>query len=428
MALIECSECGGKLSNHAKACPHCGCPAPAAVKPAEPQATPPPIEASTPKTVPDQWYYQDGSQIHGPLSSHQLAELAAHGSLRPEHRVRKGTDGHWHMAGEVKGLHFAPAPQAHGIQAVTTAPPPLPAHHEPATHPIESPVSAIILSDGDTAAVEPAPPLPAHQEPLAQNHDAQSLAPPAVPTTAAPRRPWFHYAWICLGCTLLLTTANWGTLGNQGLLVSLALCGYGLLDKFVLSRTRPAIEHPMLKWIGVGAFAAWILCSVISQFKDPSIPSDPRLAVPLAVKPTFREQKALFGRNQYSLELIVYHKAGRSISGEYTIRAFGDVSGEGGESNEHGKNFVFKAVQNEAPGETEGVKCSFAIENATAKKGGVSLKDVEGTSQLTLAVQFRPAPGETRWKDSSWVFRFDNGHFVEYGTVEDFLRDHKSFK
>ncbi len=26
MALIDCSECGGKLSDKASACPHCGCP------------------------------------------------------------------------------------------------------------------------------------------------------------------------------------------------------------------------------------------------------------------------------------------------------------------------------------------------------------------------------------------------------------------
>ena len=26
MALIKCSECGGTISDKAKACPHCGCP------------------------------------------------------------------------------------------------------------------------------------------------------------------------------------------------------------------------------------------------------------------------------------------------------------------------------------------------------------------------------------------------------------------
>ena len=26
MALTHCHECGGQISNHAEACPHCGCP------------------------------------------------------------------------------------------------------------------------------------------------------------------------------------------------------------------------------------------------------------------------------------------------------------------------------------------------------------------------------------------------------------------
>ena len=130
MALTKCNECGGKISDHAKECPHCGCPVVAVVKLAESQNTSPPIEASTPKIVPEQWYYQDGSQIRGPLSSHQLAELATHGSLRPDHRVRKGTDGHWHMASEVKGLRFATASQTHGSQAGAAVPPAMPAHSE----------------------------------------------------------------------------------------------------------------------------------------------------------------------------------------------------------------------------------------------------------------------------------------------------------
>ena len=70
MALIECVECQGKVSDHAKACPHCGCPVTAATMPAESQATPA-----------------------------------------------------------------------------------LPAHHEATPHPVGTPVSAVILSDGDAEAV-----------------------------------------------------------------------------------------------------------------------------------------------------------------------------------------------------------------------------------------------------------------------------------
>ncbi len=99
-----------------------------------------------------EWYYHDGTKEHGPLLPRQLAELAARGVLRPGHRVRKGADGKWHLASEVKGLAFAAIVQPKpGIAAAKASPPPLPARQEPATHPIDKSTPAIILSDGDTA-------------------------------------------------------------------------------------------------------------------------------------------------------------------------------------------------------------------------------------------------------------------------------------
>ena len=40
-----------------------------------------------------EWYYHDGTRLHGPLSAYQLVGLAARGVLRPDHRVRQGADG-----------------------------------------------------------------------------------------------------------------------------------------------------------------------------------------------------------------------------------------------------------------------------------------------------------------------------------------------
>ena len=51
-----------------------------------------------------EWYYHDGSQVHGPLSPRQLADLAARGSLRPDYRVRKGSEGIWHLASQSRYL------------------------------------------------------------------------------------------------------------------------------------------------------------------------------------------------------------------------------------------------------------------------------------------------------------------------------------
>ena len=89
-----------------------------------------------------EWYFHDGTKVHGPLSPHQLAELAAHGSLRPDHRVRKGSDGKWHLASQVKGLTFAsPGPPPPAIETAQTCPPPLPAHHTPTAQIIAEPVA-----------------------------------------------------------------------------------------------------------------------------------------------------------------------------------------------------------------------------------------------------------------------------------------------
>ena len=89
-----------------------------------------------------EWYYHDGTNAHGPLSSHQLAELAARGSLRPDYRVRKGSEGKWHLASQVRGLTFAsPGQPPPVIEATQASPPPLPAHHEPAAQSIVGPVA-----------------------------------------------------------------------------------------------------------------------------------------------------------------------------------------------------------------------------------------------------------------------------------------------
>lgn len=266
MALIDCTECGGKISDHAKACPHCGCPVPAATKPAESQATPPPIEPSTQEAAPDQWYYQDGSQIHGPLSSHQLADLATHGALRPDHQVRKGTNGHWHRASEVKGLHFAAAPPGSGVHVARIVSPPLPAHGgppaqrgpQPATNaqPRTDPAPAVILLDNGPAVTATRASL------SGQPSYAPPIASPAPTTATAPRRPWLLYAAICLGCTFVLCVLS-RTLCACGLLAALVLGGYGLADKFIISAARPAVSHPKLRWLAIGLFVAtpfvWII-------------------------------------------------------------------------------------------------------------------------------------------------------------------------
>lgn len=112
---------------------------------------------TTKQSTPDQWYYHDGSQVQGPLSARQLADLACRGSLRPDHRVMKGSDGKWHLASQVKGLRFAPPAQPLGaVEAVAASPPPLPAQ-EPITHPLDPPDSALGAPKSAAEMIQPAP-------------------------------------------------------------------------------------------------------------------------------------------------------------------------------------------------------------------------------------------------------------------------------
>ena len=110
---------------------------------------------TTQKTATEGWFYSDGTQIHGPLSSRQLADLAVCGQIRRDYPVKKGNDGHWHLASQIKGLVFTPVPRTDaGIATVNVQPSPVPAHREPMIHPTEALASAIVLSDGRTAGVE----------------------------------------------------------------------------------------------------------------------------------------------------------------------------------------------------------------------------------------------------------------------------------
>ena len=50
------------------------------------------------------WFCKVGDKKVGPLSADQLKTIAAQGQLRPEHMVRRGSEGPWVPAGRVKGL------------------------------------------------------------------------------------------------------------------------------------------------------------------------------------------------------------------------------------------------------------------------------------------------------------------------------------
>lgn len=64
-------------------------------------ATEPAIPANMPSSI---FYYQANGVIVGPLDVYQLRQHAKRGTLRPDSMVKKGEDGKWVSASQVKGL------------------------------------------------------------------------------------------------------------------------------------------------------------------------------------------------------------------------------------------------------------------------------------------------------------------------------------
>lgn len=210
----------------------------------------------------------------------QLADLACRGAIGPGYRVRKGADGKWHLASQVKGLSFAPAPQSN--PALATSPPPFPACQHPSVQILDNPI--LVTSDSDDGVIQ------LTMADILSGSDDGSICPecggsvngrvatcpecgyPLKPTAEAPqpprststsiksRLPWFHYAAICFGCTCIFNVFAMAIVGSSelvslsgvGSLAALALLVYALVDKYAISRGRPAVPHPDLRWLTIG--------------------------------------------------------------------------------------------------------------------------------------------------------------------------------
>ena len=54
-----------------------------------------------------EWFCKIGEKKVGPLNAQQLKTIVAKGQLKPEHLVRRGSEGPWVAAGRIKGLFAA---------------------------------------------------------------------------------------------------------------------------------------------------------------------------------------------------------------------------------------------------------------------------------------------------------------------------------
>jgi len=102
------------------------------------------------------WFCKIGEKKVGPLNGQQLKTIVAKGQLKPEHLVRRGSEGPWVPAGRIKGL-FVEGPTGTAQPQGKTRPPatakPLPkAARKPGVPPAAKAASL------PTAAEAPAPP------------------------------------------------------------------------------------------------------------------------------------------------------------------------------------------------------------------------------------------------------------------------------
>ena len=101
------------------------------------------------------WFCKIGEKKVGPLNGQQLKTIVAKGQLKPEHLVRRGSEGPWVPAGRIKGL-FPEGPagnaQPQGKKPAQATGKPLP---KAAAKPGTPPKAASL----PTAAEAPAPPV-----------------------------------------------------------------------------------------------------------------------------------------------------------------------------------------------------------------------------------------------------------------------------
>lgn len=74
--------------------------------------------------MPAEWYFQSTSATRGPFSPSEMREFARLGHIVAETNVRKGDEGEWVLASQVKGLVTAPGSHP-APPPVTLSPPPI---------------------------------------------------------------------------------------------------------------------------------------------------------------------------------------------------------------------------------------------------------------------------------------------------------------
>ncbi len=102
------------------------------------------------------WFCKIGDKKVGPLNGQQLKTIVAKGQLKPEHLVRRGSEGPWVPAGRIKGLFpegTAVDPQSQGTQRTPATAKPLP---KAATKSGGQPIAK--AASLPTAAQAPSPP------------------------------------------------------------------------------------------------------------------------------------------------------------------------------------------------------------------------------------------------------------------------------
>lgn len=113
MALVSCSECGGKVSDKASSCPHCGAPALGGA---------PASQSASSGEAPGWYVATPDSQQVGPVTTDQFVRGWLTGRIPAGAKVRAGGDARWFEPTQVPELASAMV-AAQGTQGQAAAPP-----------------------------------------------------------------------------------------------------------------------------------------------------------------------------------------------------------------------------------------------------------------------------------------------------------------
>lgn len=129
-----------------------------------------------------------------------------------------------------------------------------------------------------------------------------------------------------------------------------------------------------------------------------------RQDLPIKFSYRFERQDNMFGEDQYYIDVSVYHAAQQSVQGRYIVRAYGDVTGEGGAQGSAGDNYDESIEAVLQPGSGNAMRCYYYIDHPEFRESNLDPEELKGKVFLFFNVVFKPASSETSYRETNSVF------------------------